>query len=159
MPSETRRIANALIAHRVERFESRHGLAQSQARLRDALQAARVQGSVAFTPAWKSEGNATVLEATFDPPPKTQRFLQSMSLAITVLIALSIWAAMAATGPALAWLLPMFTVLAVLALPFVFVAMGSNREAEEARIRRAIRVALLDEDAAFPPQQRWKDED
>jgi len=56
-------------------------------------------------------------------------------------------------------LLALFAGLAVLALPFFFVALGSNREAEEARIRKAIRGALSDEAPTHPPPQRWKDED
>ena len=35
----------------------------------------------------------------------------------------------------------------------------AQREAEEARIRKAIRVALLDEEERLPPRQRWPDED
>ena len=40
---------------------------------------------------------------------------------------------------------PIAGALAILALPCVFVGLGSQREAEEARILKAIRVALTDE--------------
>jgi hypothetical protein len=36
--------------------------------------------------------------------------------------------------------------LALLAFPFVMVAYGSRREAEEANLRRAIRRAIVDEE-------------
>jgi len=159
MASETSRTARSLIAHRTERFESRHDLAQSQARLAAALPNARMEGRVVFTPQWKTEGAHAILEAGFSPPASTQRFLQVMSVALTALIAATVWGAMTSTQPALTWLLPIFTVLTVLAFPFVFVAMGSNREAEEARIRKAIRVALVDEDPSYPPPKKWKDEE
>ena len=38
-------------------------------------------------------------------------------------------------------------------------ALNSQREAHESRIRRAIREALLDQDSGFPPPHRWADED
>jgi len=53
----------------------------------------------------------------------------------------------------------MATALAVLVMPWVFVAMGSSRLAEEARIVRAIRAALMDEDEKLPPPKRWDDEE
>jgi hypothetical protein len=60
---------------------------------------------------------------------------------------------------ALRLLLPGFTVLCILALPILTLALNSQREAHESRIRRAIRQALLDADPAFPPPHRWADED
>ena len=49
-------------------------------------------------------------------------------------------------GPFLITWHGVFAVLGILAFPFVAVALGSQREAEEARVRRAIRRALKDED-------------
>ena len=59
----------------------------------------------------------------------------------------------------LRFLLPLFTVFAALAVPFVALGLGAQREAEEARIRKAIHVALLDEAQRMPPRQAWKDEE
>jgi hypothetical protein len=53
----------------------------------------------------------------------------------------------------------MFTALAMFAMPLAVNAISSQREAEESRLARAIRAALRDESAAYPPQQRWADED
>ena len=57
------------------------------------------------------------------------------------------------------FMLPLFTVLAILALPFVALGLSSQRAAAEARITRAIRIALMDEAERMPPQQRWEDEE
>lgn len=148
MASETRRTAKALIEHRVERFESRHAAEESKSRLAAALANARPEGRVVFTPKWAAEGALCVLNAEFAPAPGTQRFLKATSLAMTLLLAASAWLIFTPRpdGEALAFLLPLFTGLAILALPFVYVALGSNREAEEARIRKAIRMALVDEE-------------
>jgi hypothetical protein len=160
MASEARRAATALIDRRIERFESRHDLAQSQARLEAALPRAQMAGRVVFSPRWNSSGATPVLEAGFDPPASTQRFLRIVSIAMTLLIAATAWSIFSpAVNASVAWPLGIFTALAVLGLPFVFVGMGSSRKAEEARIRRAIRTALQDADPSLPPQQRWKDED
>lgn len=153
MASEARRAAKALIEHRVERFESRHAAEESRSRLESALANARPEGRVVFTPRWDSAGPLCVLNAEFAPAPGIQRFLKAASIAMSLLLAASAWLIFTPRpeGDALGFLLPLFTGLAILALPFVFVAMGSNREAEEARIRKAIRVALIDDDARHPP--------
>ena len=153
MASETRRAAKALIEHRVERFESRYAADESKSRLEDALANARPEGRVVFTPRWASEGALCVLHAEFAPPPRTQRLLKAMSFAISVLVIASAWLIFSprTDGEAVAYLVPLFTGFAILALPFVFVALGSNREAEEARIRKAIRLALVDEEVGHPP--------
>ena len=146
MASEPRRIAKALVERRVERFESRHPLPESQARLLAAMAKARLEGRVVFTPRWEAAGAGAILDAEFAPPARTQRLLTSLSLAMTALVAASVWAVMSPhADEALGFLLPLTTGLTILALPFVFVALGSHREAEEARIRKAIRVALLDD--------------
>jgi hypothetical protein len=160
MASETQRAARALVERRVERFESRHPLGESQSRLATAIANARLEGRVEFSPEWSSQGETAVLEAQFAPPPRMQRALKGTSIAMSLLIGLTVWAIFSpAADAATAWMLGLFTAFAILALPFVFVGLGSSREAEESRIRRAIRVALLDEDPKLPPQQRWNDED
>lgn len=160
MASEARRAAKGLVERRVERFESRHSLAESQARLQTMLGRARATGKVRFTPRWIEEGPRAALEAEFAPPPGMQRFLQVLSIAMTLLLAASVWAiASSEPGEAKRYLVPIVTAFAVLALPLFAVGLGSQREAEEARIRKAIRVALMDEDEGFPPRQRWADED
>ena len=156
--SEMKRAARALVEVRSERFESRHALEESQARLADALGRARVEGSSVFTPVWSADGRRAVLEARFAPPVAILRLLKALSAGMALAVAASAWAIATQEG-ALQFLLPLSTVLAILALPFVALGLASQREAEEARIRKAIRVALLDEDESLPPRQRWDDEE
>ena len=81
-----------------------------------------------------------------------------LSLGLTAAVAVSAWAVATQQGP-VQFALPLFTVLAILALPFVGLGLASQRDAAEARVKRAIRVALRDEPERLPQQQRWEDED
>lgn len=156
--SEMRRTARALVQSRSERFESLHGAEESKARLAGSLERARMTGRTVFTPSWEQQGAVAVLVAHFDPPAGTLRVLKVLSVGMALLVGASAWAVAAHEGP-LRFLLPLFTVLAILAMPFVALGLGSQREAEEARILKAIRVALRDEEQRPAPQQRWEDED
>lgn len=157
--SEMRRAARALVERRTERFESRHDLETSQRRLAEALARARLATDATFVVAWEHAAGMPVLEASFLPSRRTLALLQATSVAMIALLALSAWVLARTQEGAWRFLLPLFTVLAILALPFVTLGLASSREARESRIRRAIRVALQDADETFPPQQRWADED
>jgi hypothetical protein len=147
MASEMRRTAAALVEHRRETFESRHPLEPSRARLARNLDAARVAPGERFIVRWREEGGRAWLDAEFPPPAATLRFLRVASLAMVLLVAGSAWAMLnGEEGDALRFLLPLSTVFLVLAFPFVALALGSRREAEESRIRKAIRDALADDD-------------
>lgn len=158
MASELRRAARALLERRTQRTESLHGLEESKARLAAALDRAGLGGATVFTPRWRSEDGRAILEATYEPPPRTARWLELFSVGLAGLVAASVWAALTQEGP---WrlLLPMLTALAILAMPYVALGLGSQRAAEEARIAKAIRVALLDEEERYPRARRWEDED
>jgi hypothetical protein len=160
MASEMRRSAKALVERRSESFRSRHPLAQSQARLAAALARARIAASPQFRATWRTEAEHAILDAEFVPSPRSQRFLNLISITMFLLVAGSAWI-LASPGeePTLRFMVPMLTVLAILGVPFVAVALGSQREAVESRIRKAIRVALLDEEEKLPPAQKWKDEE
>ena len=159
MASETRRAAQALIETRVERFESRHSLEASKARLAETLARARPEGRVDFTTRWADEDGKPVLEATFAPPRRVGRFLKATSIATTLLVAVTVWAMVSNdASPGMAWLLGLSTAFTILALPFVYVAMGSTRAAEESRLLRAIRAALMDEEEKLPPMKKWDDD-
>jgi len=81
------------------------------------------------------------------PSPGTRRFLNMMSAALTLLLAATVWALMTPGEPPVSRvLIAAFMVLALLAFPFVMVAYGSRREAEEANLRRAIRKAIVDDE-------------
>ena len=156
--SELKRAARALVETRTERFESRHGLAESRSRLEKALERIDKSGPTVFTPAWSEQDGRAILEVRLEPPQRTRRLLNVLSLAMSVAVGVSAWAIATQEGP-LQFMLPLFTVLATLALPFVALGLSSQREAAEARLRRAIRVALLDEPERLPPRQRYEDEE
>jgi hypothetical protein len=155
--SEMRRAAASLVAHRTERFESAHGLAASKARLDAALDRARIARPWPFEARWSE--TPVILEVGYAPSRAAKAFLNLASLAFVLLVAGSAAALMNSDNEALRFLLPLVTVLLVLGFPFVSLALASNRSALEARIRRAIRAALQDEDEKYPPPRRWADEE
>lgn len=157
--SGMRSAAKGLVETRSESFESRHPEAESRARLQRALAGVPVRQTGLET-RWESRDGRPVLVATFKPSPTTQRFLEALSVGMALLVAASVWALVSEeAGGSSAFLVPMITVLAILGFPFLILALASQREADESRIRKAIRVALMDEDEAYPPMQRWADED
>jgi hypothetical protein len=155
--SETRRTARALVAHRTERFESRHDRGESERRLARALERVRDAGDFGRT--WLDEGGTTVLQADFPPSRPVLRTLQLLSVGMLGLVAACVWVLRQPGEGAERFLLPLFTALSILGLPFVTLGLGSARAAREARICKAIRVALQDEDPAFPPAKKWDDEE
>jgi cytochrome c biogenesis protein CcdA len=144
-----KRAARSLVERRIERFESRHGLDESRERLREALSRARIAEPWPFEARWTDAPGQVVLEATYEPSQRTRAFLMGLSLGFTALLATSVWAVTRTSEGSLRFLMPMFTLLAVLGFPFVTLALASNRDALESRVRKAIRAALLDEDERF----------
>lgn len=151
MASEMRRLARALVEQRSETFSSRHGMDESMARLEAALGATAPKAVIAQM-RWKDEDGRAMLEARFLPARGTQRFLAASSSGLVLLLVASAWALISPDHDrSLAFLVLLVTVLVILGFPILVVALGSRREAEEARIRRAIRHALLDEPELPPP--------
>jgi hypothetical protein len=156
--SELRQAARRLVETRSETFESRHAKEDSMRRL-DAALAKIPQPERRFKASWSGgEGAAATLTATFEPLASTQRYLRllSVGMAFIVLLAALSWFF---AERAFAWMATITAVLAFLGFPFVILGMASHQDAREARIRRAIRIALEDEDERLPPPQRWADED
>jgi hypothetical protein len=154
-----KRAAQALVETRTERFESLHTLDDSRARLDAAFGRMRVVPGPGFVPHWREEQGRAVLEAQFLPPRAVHGFIRGVSLLMLALVIGSGYVIMRTPEGALRFLLPLVTLLAILGFPIVTLALNSQREAHESRIRRAIRVALLDADERLPPPQRWADED
>jgi hypothetical protein len=158
MASEMRRVAKALVERRSESFASRYPRDESIARLKKALEGfapTRLQ----LESAWHEGPEGLRLDVRFNPARRTDWFLKASSVFLTLLMGSAVWAWLApGEDRTVKFLVPLLTVLGILAFPFVVVALGSQREAEESRLRRAIRRALVDEDEKFPPQQRWADE-
>ena len=157
--SGMRSAAKGLVETRSESFESRHPEGESRSRLQAALAGVPVRQAGLET-RWESRDGRTVLVAQFKPSPRTQRFLRALSVGMALLVAAGVWALVSeeAAGST-AFLVPMIAVLAILGLPFLVLGLASQREADESRIRKAIRVALMDEEETYPPVQRWADED
>src|SRR5205085_1732754 len=153
------RAARALMDRRVERFESRYPMQESQKRLEGTLSRARLEGRVVFTPQWRDADGKALLDASFSPPPRVGVMLKTLSLALSLLILATAWAILTGgAGTSGSWMLGLSTGLAMLAMPWIFVGMGSSRLAEEARITRAIRAALVDEEQKLPPAKKWDDD-
>ncbi len=149
MASEIRRTAQALVELRRETFETRYPLAVAQARLKLALQRVGIAESARFRTEWREHSGQALLEALFAPSPATRRFLHAASVAMLLLVAVSVWALLnTEKGGASGFLLPLATVFAILGFPLVALALGSHREAEESRIRKAILGALAEDEAA-----------
>lgn len=146
MPSEMRRMAKALVESRSESYRSRHPLDESKARLETALTPVKPDRT-RFERAWTSDAEGVVLEARFAPSKRTRRFLQASSIVLTLLVVSSAWA-LATPGEerSVRFLLPLVAVLGIFGFPLMVMALGSQREAEEADIRKAIRRALTDAD-------------
>ena len=154
--SEMRRAARALVESRTLTFESRHPLEESQRRFAAVLE--RVTVSPPPRASWQSTGAVATLVADLPPSPRTKAFLSALSLGMAMLVAASAWALLRESG-SLALLLPMTTGLAILGFPMLVLALASQREAREATFARAVRAALRDEDAVYPPPKRWADEE
>ena len=158
--SDMRRAARGLVETRAEQFESRHGLEESRRRLDESLARLRPWSTVEFTRRWDTAAGKPVLVTEFAPPAKTLRFLKGLSFGMALLVAASAWAILSQEASrTMAFLLSLITVLAIVGFPFLVLGLASARAADESRIRKAIRVALLDEEPSYPPPQKWEDED
>lgn len=163
--SETRRLARSLVEPEALSLESRYGRAESIERLRGAASAFRAEldgehvviaaENARFEGQWEGGANDLRLVGTFVPRRGTKLKLHVMSLVMLALVAASAWLILHEEGGTTRFLVPIFTVLAVLALPFVFTGMASIAEGDRASIRKALRVALLDEESGY---RKWQDE-
>jgi hypothetical protein len=144
MGSEVRRAAAALVARREERFATRRRVADARERVEQALAPMRFS-RVETKRQWVEGPKGVELVVTLSPVPGVERWLRAASLLLVALLAASIWAITSEDASrTVAFLVPMAAVFTVFALPVAGAALGSQREGEEARLRKAIRVALAD---------------
>ena len=145
MGSEVRRAAVALVASREERFTTRRTAADARERLDHAL-ALMSFSRVIVKREWVEGAQGPQLVVQLEPVPGLQRWLRGASLVLVALLAASVWAISSQdVSRSIAFLVPMATGFAVLAMPIAAAALGSQREGEEARLRKAIRTALADD--------------
>src|SRR5258706_8717990 len=146
MASEMRRMAKLLVESRRESFESRYSREESAVRV-ERVTAGIAPRAMVFEISWRESPGAPILDVTFSPSPGTRRFVNMMSAVLTLLLAATVWALVTPGEPPVSRvLIAVIMMLALLAFPFVMVAYGSRREAQEANLRRAIRKAIVDEE-------------
>ena len=156
MRSEMRRMAAALVETQRQTFATRHPLAESKSRL-DAAIASRCPRMSIVETQWIEDSGGDQVEVRTRPAPGIRRLLAASSIVLTLLIAFSVWIVFTPQESTSArFLVPLATLLAILGFPLVIVGFGSHREAENERLRRAIRHALLDE-AEYPKPLRDQD--
>jgi hypothetical protein len=140
-----RRAARALVETRVETFEVPGAAEGARERVERALADLGAPRALRYRGAWDTADGHTTYVGTFEPSPGTPMLLNLTSVAIVALIAVSAWVVLAAHADSSSrFLLPLLTVLGIIAFPFVIAGFAARREAEESRIARAIRAALAD---------------
>jgi len=145
MASEMRRMAKLLVERRSEAFASRYPREESSARLQRAIAGFAPRG-LSYETAWREDGAATLLDVHFAPSPGTRLFLNTASVVMSLFMLAAVWALVSPGERAgTRMLVGLLTLGAMLAFPFIVVAFGSRRDAEEATLRRAIRKALVEE--------------
>ncbi len=142
MRSEMRSAAMALVEDRRETFEPPHADDEVKARLGEALRRIGPPRSLRFSGEWNDGGGRAVFEARFAPATRTRLFLNTCSVALVLLFAATAWVFYSGETAALKVSLLLFTGLTVFMFPLVVTALGTARQAEESRIRGAIRRAL-----------------
>jgi hypothetical protein len=146
MGSEVRRAASALVARREERFTTRRAAADARERLERALAPMRLT-RVTLVREWQETASGGAeLVVRLAPVPSLEKWLGAASLAMLALIAAAVWAVSSeSVSRSVAFLIPFAALLAIFSVPLAAAALGSQREGEEARLRKAIRSALADE--------------
>ncbi|HEX4782524.1 MAG TPA: hypothetical protein VH301_17330 [Usitatibacter sp.] len=145
MGSEVRRAAGALVARREERFTTKRAQPDASERLERALEPMRFS-RVTIEREWREGQGGPELVVRLAPVPSLEKWLRAASLALIALIAAAAWAISSESiSRSVGFLVPLAAGLAIFALPLVGAALGSQREGEEARLRKTIRSALADE--------------
>src|SRR6187397_356136 len=138
MASEMRRMARLLVERREEAFRSRYPRDESMRRVDAALEGFKAKGML-YETAWRDEAGATFLDVRFAPARNTRAFL--------VLLGATAFGLLAPGEPMEGRvLLAIATLAAVLVFPFIVVAFGSRREAEESMLRQRLKKAIVDEE-------------
>jgi hypothetical protein len=145
MASEMRRMARALVEHRAASFPAPFARDDAEARVQAALASIEPR-RLRFERRWAEGPSGLTLETEYHPSARAKRMLEASSMALVALAGASAWALLSdQVGRTLAFLVTLATVLSMLGFPLVVAAFGAQREAEEARIARALKRALTDE--------------
>src|SRR5260370_16345514 len=98
MASEMRRMAGLLVERRSESFESRYSREESAMRVERAT-AGIAPTAMVFEISWRESPGAPILDVTFSPSPGTRRFVNMVSVALTLLLAATAWALVTPGAP------------------------------------------------------------
>jgi hypothetical protein len=152
MASEMRRAAKALVEPHPHTIKSDYPPGEASKRLdqlADAIAEVSADNVVIRTPkgdhfvgTWRPSDGRYVLEGVFLPPPGTQRMLKGFAIALTLLLVATAWTFLTAQETSLKVSTSLFTLLAILAFPYVIVGLSSQRSGREAAIARALQRAL-----------------
>lgn len=165
--SETRRLARALVEPEAVTMDSHYSRAESIQRLRDAARAftltadgesvAIAARQASFVGSWQGGAEDLRLVGELRPAPRNRVTLAAISLTLVAvgLLAAGAWIFDVPTPQR--YLMTMMFTLSVLFMPYFIVGIGSSGEADRSRIRKALRVALQDEEER-PPAKKWDDE-
>ena len=166
--SEARRLARSLVEPEALAVDSLFARAESLERLRHATRQLSAQLDMErvtieaqrarYDARWEGSDKGVRLAGEFQPEPRARRILTGLSAGMTLLLAASAWLILQTEAGAARFLVPLFTALATLALPLVVIGMASVGEADRARIRKALRVALRGESERLSRAQSWDDE-
>ena len=155
-------MAKLLVERREEAFASRYPRDESMRRAAAALEGFTAKGMV-YETAWRDEAGATFLDVRFAPSRGTRVFLNISSLVFLALLGVTAFALVAPGEPmAGRVLIAIVTITAILMFPFVVVAFGSRREAEESQLRRRLKKAIVDEEEEPLKKEKkkgWDDDD
>lgn len=155
--SETRQLARSLVEPEPASFDSRHPRAESIERVRGAARGFELDldgehvvitaRNARYEGKWVGSADALRLEGEFIAGTRVQGFLKITSAVMVLLVGASAWILWTGADESPArFLVPLVTLLAILGLPFVVTGIASAREADKSRIRKALRLALEDEE-------------
>jgi hypothetical protein len=160
MASEMRRAAQALVERRAQAFRSDYPTHEAMERLRTFAAAGKLgdfdvqaseerlalrsqkTGDETFVGRWTADAGGVTLAGEFLPASRTQRDLRAFAVALTVLVVASAWAFLSGQDLGTRASLACFTLLALLAFPYVILGLSSQRSAREAQLERSVRRAL-----------------
>jgi hypothetical protein len=167
--SEARRYAALLTATRERPFNGRHPPSACRERLVAALPLDKVTfdadrlviraSSVVYEGSLVADGEGSRLEGRFVPKASTRPMLMGLSILLALMMLASAVSLMQDGGAARYAIPGVTTIAALFFMPLLIFGLGSAREGDEARLERAMRVALEDLDPKMPQPQKWKDEE
>ena len=166
--SETRRLARSLVEPEPITMESRYPRAESLERVRDAARAFAVSvdgeavsiaaANASFAGRWDGGAGDLRLVGELRPAARYRSRLAAISLTLLAVALLAAGAWIIEAPAVQRYSLTITFALAALFMPYLVIGMASAGDSDRARIRKALRVALQDEEERMPQARKWGDE-